>query len=95
MKTKAIESLFTGRPLPCEAAVPEEREYREILMECRRREERLLRKLSPEDREELEQIQGRRQEAMQYEIQEAFAQGYSLGVRLTAEAFLLGQTSPE
>lgn len=50
-----------------------------------------MRKLSPEDREEIEEIQGCRQEAVQYEIQEAFAQGYSLGVRLTAEAFLLKQ----
>lgn len=91
MRTEAIESLFTGRPLPCEAAVPEDPEYREILKECRQREERFMRKLSPEDREEIEEIQSCRQEAVQYEIQEAFAQGYSLGVRLTAEAFLLKQ----
>lgn len=46
-------------------------------------------RLSPEDKEELEYIQERRQEAAQYEIEEAFRQGYSMGVRLTAESFLL------
>lgn len=91
MKKEAIESLFIGKPLPCEAAVPEEREYREILKECRQREEQFMRKLCSEDKEELESMQSRRQEAVQYEIREAFAQGYSLGVRLTAEAFLLNQ----
>lgn len=46
-------------------------------------------RLSPEDKEELECIQECRQEAAQYEIEEAFIQGYSLGVRSTAESFLL------
>ena len=53
--------------------------------------EDFMRGLSLEEKQELECMQDRKQEATQYEIEEAFTQGYSLGVRLTAEAFLLDQ----
>lgn len=89
MKTDAIKSLFTGRPFPCEAVPPKDRGYWEILNEFHHQSEKFMCRLSTEEREELEAMQDRRQEATQYEIEEAFIQGYSLGVRLTAEAFLL------
>lgn len=88
LKTKAIESLFTGNSIPYEAVPPEAPEYRTLMDECRQCEEKLLHKLPPEIKDELEHIQNCRQNALQYEIQKAFVQGYSLGVRLTAESFL-------
>lgn len=88
MKTKTIESLFTGHPIPCEASPPEAEEYRMLMKECQQRSHQLNDKLSPEIKEEMEALQNCRQNALQYEIQEAFAQGFSLGVRLTAESFL-------
>lgn len=89
MKPKAIESLFTGRPIPCEAVPPTDKEYRALMKECQQRTEQLINKLSSEVRDELEYIQNCRQDALQYEILKAFAQGYSLGVQMTAESFLL------
>ena len=89
MKTDAIKRLFTGKPLPCDAAAPKDKRYWELLKESHQRSERFMDRLSPEDKEELECIQECRQEAAQYEIEEAFIQGYSLGVRSTAESFLL------
>ncbi|MCI9546499.1 MAG: hypothetical protein HFH60_07430 [Lachnospiraceae bacterium] len=88
MKTKAIQSLYTGRPIPCEAAPPESQEYRALMNECHQRVDQLINKISSEIKDELEYIHACRQDALQYEIQQAFAQGYSLGVRLTAESFL-------
>ena len=89
MKTDTIKSLFTGRPLPYGAIPPQDKGYWELLSEFHQRSEKLMHRLSAEDREELGSMQDQRQEATQYEIEEAFIQGYSLGVRLTAEAFLL------
>lgn len=89
MKTDVIKSLFTGKPLPCERAVPKDKGYWDLLKESHQRAERFMGRLSPKDKEELECILECRQEAVQYEIEEAFIQGYSLGVRSTAESFLL------
>lgn len=89
MKTDAIKGLFTGRQLPCGAIPPKDKEYWELLNEFHQRSERFMCRLPAKDREELESMQDQRQEAIQYEIEEAFVRGYSLGVRLTAEAFLL------
>ncbi len=88
MKTKNIESLFAGSSIPYEAIPPKAPEYRALMDECRQCAEKLLHKLTPEIKDELEHIQNCRQKALQHEIQKAFVQGYSLGVRLTAESFL-------
>ena len=48
-------------------------------------------KLVSEDGEALEMIVNKRQDALHFEISEAFTQGYALGVQLTAEAFLFNQ----
>lgn len=88
LKTRTIESLFTGIPMPYASLPPEAPEYRKLMEECRQCAEKLLHKLTPETKDELERLQNCRQNALQYEIQKAFVQGYSLGVRLTAESFL-------
>lgn len=95
MKMDTIKSLFTGRSFPCEAVSPKDKRYWTLLKEFHQQMERFMRGLSPEERDELECMQNRKQEATQYEIEEAFTQGYSLGVRMTAEAFLMGQEQEE
>ena len=85
MKTDAIKDLFTGSLFPCEAVSPKDKGYWD------QGSEKFISGLSPEERRGFEHMQNCRQEAVQYEIEEAFIQGYSLGVRLTAEAFLLKQ----
>ena len=91
VKTDAIKDLFTGSLFPCEAVSPKDKGYWDLLREYNQGSEKFISGLSPEERRGFEHMQNCRQEAVQYEIEEAFIQGYSLGVRLTAEAFLLKQ----
>lgn len=91
LKTDAIKDLFTGSLFPCEAVSPKDKGYWDLLREYNQGSEKFISGLSPEERRGFEHMQNCRQEAVQYEIEEAFIQGYSLGVRLTAEAFLLKQ----
>ena len=91
MKTHAIKDLFTGKSFPCEAVAPDDKEYWQLLNESHRELEEFMSKLSPEDGEKLEMIVNKRQDALHFEISEAFTQGYALGVQLTAEAFLFNQ----
>lgn len=91
LKTQAIKDLFTGKSFPCEAVAPDDKEYWKLLKESHQQLERFMERLSPEDMEELELILNKRQDALHYEIAEAFTQGYSLGVQLTAEAFLFNR----
>ncbi len=91
MKTQAIRDLFTGKSFPCEAVAPEDKEYWELLKESHRQLEQFMSRLSQEERDELELILNKRQDALHYEISEAFVQGYSMGVQLTAEAFLFNR----
>lgn len=91
LKAQAIKDLFTGKSFPCEAVAPDDKEYWELLKESHRQLEQFMKKLSPEDQDELEMIMDKRQDALHYEISEAFVQGYSMAVQLTAEAFLFNQ----
>ena len=95
LKAQAIKDLFTGKSFPCEAVAPADKEYWKLLNESHQELEQFKSKLSPEDGERLEEIINKRQDALHFEISEAFTQGYALGVQLTAEAFLFNQAHKE
>lgn len=95
MRTQAIKELFTGKTFPCEALAPDDKEYWKLLNESHEELDQFMSKLSPEDGELLESIINKRQDALHFEISEAFTQGYSMGVQLTAEAFLFNQAHKE
>ena len=87
-----IEELFYGNIIPSERSFRKVGEYAHVLQLVTRNEEKLTQTLNEAQKETFEKFKDGTSEISSMTEVTAFALGFKLGLRLTAEAFISGNS---
>ena len=91
MDRKLLEELFYHGIMPREWCHPHKRAYGQLGSRCKKAETELLGQLPPECMASFAEYKACMDQINTLEEEEHFIQGLALGIRLTAEAFLVGE----
>ena len=90
MIRKVLEEIFYHGIMPREKCRPHKKEYRQLSKKSDEAERELLEMVAPDTVKTFERYRMYMSQINTLEEEEHFIQGFSLGMRLTAEAFLTG-----
>lgn len=92
---KIMEGIFRGGIMPEELCCPKKKEYVENMHLLTKLEDKMKKQMTQELAGMLDVYKEHLSILSEMENEECFKQGMSLGIRLTAEAFLLGKDKNE
>lgn len=90
MIRKVLEEIFYRGIMPREKCCPRKKEYSQLSKKSDEAEQKLLEMATPDTVKTFERYKMYMSQINTLEEEEHFIQGFSLGIRLTAEAFLTG-----
>lgn len=95
MIRKILEEIFYRGIMPREKCGPRKKEYSQLSKKSDEAEKKLLEIATPDTVKTFERYKMYMSQINTLEEEEHFIQGFSLGIRLTAEAFLTGVEEEE